>query len=209
MTYRDSSQKTLADYPRPSVAVDTAVLTIAPEGSLSVALVRSENEWRLPGTFLHEGEVLADAVRRSLRDKAAITGVDPHQLHVFDALDRDDRGWVLSVAHFVAVRSDYLEIDGSGASLVPVSSSGELKYDHTAIVERAVSELRRQYRRQPDPFGLLVEPFTIRELQRIHEAVAGETLMRDTFRRRMEAMLRPTGSVTSGVVGKPAREFTR
>ena len=209
MTYRDSPHRTLADYPRPSVAVDTAVLTLAPDGPLSVVLVQGDGEWRLPGTFLHEGELLTDAVARSLHEKAGVVGVTPHQLHVFDALDRDDRGWVLSVAHFAAVREDRLEVDASGARLVPVSSVGSLKYDHSAIVERAVLELREHYRRRPDAFGLLAEPFTMRQLQRVHEAVAGEPLMRDTFRRRMEGQLRPTGSFTSGVVGKPAREFAR
>jgi len=29
-TYRDSAEHTLTDYPRPSVAVDTAVLTVTP-----------------------------------------------------------------------------------------------------------------------------------------------------------------------------------
>ena len=54
---RDSSGKTLADYPRPSVAVDTAVLTVAPGGILQVLQVRDATKkrdaWALPGTFLH------------------------------------------------------------------------------------------------------------------------------------------------------------
>ncbi|MFC7573109.1 hypothetical protein ACFQX8_12205 [Klenkia terrae] len=54
--YRDSSGKALTDYPRPSVAVDTAVLTVPPvEASLDVVLVRADGGWALPGTFLHEG----------------------------------------------------------------------------------------------------------------------------------------------------------
>ena len=40
--------------------------------------------WALPGTFLHEGETLAEAVDRSLRDKANVRGLHPRQLHVFD-----------------------------------------------------------------------------------------------------------------------------
>ena len=60
MVYRASSGKTLEDYPRPSVAVDTAVLTVGPGGTLDVLLVRRGNAslgeaWELPWTFLHEG----------------------------------------------------------------------------------------------------------------------------------------------------------
>ena len=66
--YRDSSGRTLADYPRPSVAVDTALLTVVPDTGLSVLLVRRMEGkralWALPGTFLHEGERLTDAVTR-------------------------------------------------------------------------------------------------------------------------------------------------
>ena len=99
--FRDSTGRSLADYPRPSVAVDTALLSPDPEQGLVVLLVRRTDGtgWALPGTFLHEGERLADAVKRSLRDKAGVRGLHPHQLHVFDDPNRDDRGWVLSVAH--------------------------------------------------------------------------------------------------------------
>src|SRR5687768_10660007 len=127
--YRDSTGRTLADYPRPSVAVDTAVLTVPAEGPLSVVFVRRKPDddagaagrHRLPGTFLHEGERLADAVLRSLRDKAGVTGLEPSQLHVFDEPDRDDRGWVLSVAHLVAVPARDLSIDTELATLAPVN----------------------------------------------------------------------------------------
>lgn len=55
--YRDSSGRRLTDYPRPSVAVDTAVLTLDERLGLVVLQVRRENRrgWGLPGTFLHEG----------------------------------------------------------------------------------------------------------------------------------------------------------
>ena len=109
--YRNSHNHPLADYPHPSVAVDTAVLTVPNGGALSVLIVRTGDGWRLPGTFLHEGERLANAVLRSLQVKAGVTGLSPRQLHVFDDPHRDDRGWVLSVAHLDAVPASHLAID--------------------------------------------------------------------------------------------------
>ena len=99
--YRDTSGRNLTDYPRPSVAVDTAVLALDPEQGLVLLEVRRPTGmgWALPGTFIHEGETLAEAVDRSLRVKANVRGLHPRQLHVFDDPTRDDRGWVLSVAH--------------------------------------------------------------------------------------------------------------
>jgi len=71
-----------------------------------VILVRRHDEpdsWALPGTFLHPGERLAEAVLRSLDQKVGLRGTSPRQLHVFDDPKRDDRGWVLSVAHVVVL----------------------------------------------------------------------------------------------------------
>jgi 8-oxo-dGTP diphosphatase len=66
------------------------------------------------------------------------------------------------------------------------------------------------YRLLPDPCGLLLaDTFTLLDLQRVHEAVLGETLMKDSFRRLMEPQLRATGELTSGSVGKPARLFSK
>lgn len=206
-SYRDSQHKALTDYPRPSVAVDTAVLTVTGDSVLAVALVESDKELRLPGTFLHEGERLADAVARSLDTKVGIDGLLPQQLHVFDAPGRDDRGWVLSVAHVTVVTADRLE--ATHAQVVPVVEATRLRYDHDEIVGLAVQWLRDEYRVSPDPQGLLGEAFTLRDLQQLHEAVAGRRLMRDSFRRSMERQLTETGRRLEGIVGKPPRLFTR
>ena len=205
MSYVDSSGRALADYPRPSVAADTAVLTVA-DGRLQVVLVESDGELRLPGTFLHEGEVLADAVRRSLQQKAGLTGLDPVQLHVFDEIGRDDRGWVLSVAHVAVVPAAAL---GPLPRLTPVEQAVGLRYDHDAIVRLAVDWLRSRYRDAPDPDGLLPAEFTLRDLQLLHEAVLGARVMKDAFRRGMIGGLVETGRLSTGSVGKPARLWRR
>lgn len=230
MVYRDSLGRQLADYPRPSIAVDTAVLS-APEGfPLSVLVVRDAQtqRYRLPGTFLHEGERLADAVARSLRDKAGVRGVRPRQLQVFDDPGRDDRGWVLSVAHLVAVPPGTLaHVDGPRGqvvpdastpvaraaggrdlTLVPVAHAQGLEFDHDDIVRRAVELMQREYRARPDPFRLLPSTFTLRDLHLLHEAVAGVSIPRDSFRRSMQQHLLETGKMSTGNVGKPAREFS-
>jgi len=215
MVFRDETGKTLDDYPRPSVAVDTAVLTVTRDGSLAVVLTRPSDDarWRLPGTFLHPGERLADAVVRSLHDKCGIDQVRPAQLHVFDDPGRDDRGWVLSVAHVAVVRADSLHLAGGRARVVAVEDLADYALscpdDHREIVDEAVDALRGRYRESPDPDHLLDEPFTIRDLRRLHEAVAGNALPRDTFRRSMLDRLNATDEISSGTVGKPAKLYRR
>ncbi|MEZ0358920.1 NUDIX domain-containing protein [Mycobacterium sp. SA01] len=205
------------NYPRPTVAVDTALLTWDHgQGLLVVELARDDTgKWALPGAFLRKGETLAEAVERSLRDKLGVHGVRPRQLHVFDDPDRDDRDWVLSVAHVAVVRPDQLGGLGSGSArqtrLAPVDRPGELAWDHPEIIRLAKNDIRALYETDPDPERLLGSRFTLRDLRQVHEAVAGKKLQRDKFRRTMEPRLLGTGTLESntGTRGRPAELFRR
>jgi 8-oxo-dGTP diphosphatase len=210
--YRDTSGRNLTDYPRPSVAVDTAVLALDPELGLVVLEVRRPTGmgWALPGTFIHEGETLAEAVDRSLRVKANVRGLHPRQLHVFDDPTRDDRGWVLSVAHVQVVRQEQLaDRFADTTRLVSIDAPGRLPYDHADIIKLAVEDVRTHYLDKPDPDGLLGDEFTLRELRIAHEAIAGQPLQRDTFRRAMEPHLVATGTSSVSGRGRPAELFRR
>jgi 8-oxo-dGTP diphosphatase len=206
-----------ADWWRPSVAVDAALLTVA-GGCLAVVVHQATGgpaagQWLLPGTFLHEHELLADAVLRALRDKVGVGGHSPRQLRVFDALDRDDRGRVLSVAHVDLVRSDRVE----GCTLAPLvgdraqvpGRQRRMPYEHDDIVQAAVSWARRAYEDAVDPADLLDQPFTLADLRRLHAAVAGQPLPKDTFRRSVTAALHGTGQLARGSVGRPAELFCK
>jgi len=220
----------LTDYPRPSVAVDTAVLVVDVRGDDLGVLQHQRpddaahgGEWALPGTFLHEGETLADAVLRSLTDKVGLQGTRPVQLHVFDAPDRDDRGRVLSVAHAVLVLAEDVApvlADRPDVRVVPVNDAPGQPFDHDEIVRRAVHAVRADYALQPDPVGLLGETFTLKGLQALHHAVAGRPGAGearpsvDTFRRHMvgRGLIETTGEFARkepGVLGKPADLYRR
>ncbi len=215
----------LTDWPRPSVAVDVALLTVRPPGELAVLVHRradgyGKGKWSLPGTFVHEGETLQDAALRALLTKVGVRGEQPAQLRVFDALGRDDRGWVMSAAHADLVPYERLEsVLNDDAVLAaiegtpPAADAGGLLFDHDAIVTEAVLWARRAYEAQPDPMRLLGTEFTLNELQGLHEAVLGRALPKDSWRRSMtdadRRLLEETGAIRRGSVGKPARLFTR
>ena len=200
--YRDSQGKSLFDYPRPSLAVDTAVLTVR-QGELQIALVEKNGSRRLPGTFVHQGETLKDAVHRSLENKAGITGLVPKLLAVLDDPERDNRGWVVSVAHLIVVPADALP----DVQFTALSQAGHLAFDHDHILDLAVHTIQQQYAEHPDPWRILGEEFTLAELQDLHEIVNPNREKKDTFRRRMERQLVDTGQMSRGSVGKPARLF--
>jgi ADP-ribose pyrophosphatase YjhB (NUDIX family) len=219
MAWLSPSGRALSDYPRPSVAVDVALLTLDDEGRLAVLLYERQEEyetgrWSLPGTFLREHERLREAALRALRDKVGVSGEEPRQLRVFDRPDRDDRGWVISVAHVDLVPRDRLgtrpwlaPVEGDPPRAVLPEGHRGLAFDHDDIVVVAVEWARQLYAQAPDPRQLIGPEFTLLDLQRLHEAVRGGPLLKDAFRRRMLPMLEETGRLRRGTVGKPARIF--
>jgi ADP-ribose pyrophosphatase YjhB (NUDIX family) len=233
--YVDSSGKPLDAHPHPSLAVDTVLLTLARAEAGSPALAvwltparrpkPCGGDWTLPGAFLHEGETLADAVARSLEVKAGFAGIKPRQLQVFDALGRDDRGWVVSVAHLAAVSparfsalaggppEDFLSPPGrapDAPALFPADALPEsVAFDHAKMVRAAVGALRAEYADRPDPAGLLEEPFTLSQLRAVHQAVGAPDLKVDSFRRRMSERLDRVGRTRPSDRGRPAQLFRR
>ncbi len=177
----------LDDYARPSVAVDPVILTVY-RGTLSVVLDHSDPSLpRLPGTFVHEGETLEQAVARGLGAKLGIVVPHIEQLKVFDAPGRDPRGWVISVAHYSLVAESSLDALRP-KDVVPVDELRELAFDHEQMVADAVKRIRADYLNEPDPWRVL-RHFTLSELRAFHESIDPTTHLRDTFRRVMEPQL--------------------
>jgi len=223
----------LARYRGPHVAVDVALMTVElPDdgrpGLRVVVQQRPESahqagEWALIGRMVRERETLAEAVQAALVDKCGIRGVNPRQLFVADAPDRDERGWVMSVAHIATEPWDRLSVvlaDRPDLGLIHVAQSPEitltlphgqqrLPYEQGLIVAEATLALRAMYAQQPDPGHFLAESFTVYQLRQVHEAVLGRELDKDVFRRQMQPQLEPTGRTSEHQVGRPARLFRR
>ena len=204
----DSGGRAFADHPRPSVAVDVAVLTVRDDALHVVVVPHRLLGLALPGTFLQQEERLADAAARALRDRAGLDQVRFSQLRVFDTPDRDDRGWVLSVGHSAALASSSIPGEVHLMPVINGRASGRLLFDHEDMVALAVDVLRRQYGRAADPAQLLGERFTVLELRRLYQAVFGRPLIKDTFRRYVIDALESTGEMSSAY-GRPAELFRR
>lgn len=218
----------LAKFPSPHLAVDVALMTLAADGDgrlhPAVLLHRRRDglaagEWALPGRMVRDRERVAEAVQRALVDKCGIEGIEPALLFVLDEPTRDSRGWVVSIAYLATQPNDVLEdhiarrddlalaIVNDGQVLLPDLQAG-LPLEHDLVVEAALERLREAYEDEPDPGGLMPGAFTIRQLRQVHEAILGRRLDKDTFRRHMEPHLAPTGRMSTGTIGKPARLFS-
>lgn len=204
----------LTRYPRPSVAVDVAVLTVAPEDGLCVLTQARSEAPRgrvLPGSFLRERETTAQAVARTLADKAGIDlpRFTPRLLRVFSDPDRDQRAWTISLAHSVSIPHE--DLAGVRGELTPIDAGGgpgvRLLFDHREMVTEAVRRMRAHYEVSPDPHHLLPAQFTLTELRALHESVLGTSLRPDTFKRRMSDPHAQHRIV--GVVDRSGRPVTR
>jgi len=230
----------LERFPRPSLAVDVVALTVA-DDQLRVALYQrahapERGHHALPGGFVHIDESLDEAAQRLLAAKAGLSGVFLEQLYTFGDLRRDPRGRVVTVAYYALVDADRFRAAGGGSDarratsariVVPwpgetggpvdvVDDAGRslpLFLDHADILGLAVKRLRGKLDYSPVGFQLLPTEFTLRQLQAIHEAVRGEPVNKDSFRRRMLAsgLLEATGAHERAVVHRPAElyRFTR
>lgn len=217
-----------ATFPQPSVAVDVVLLGIARD-RLRVLLIEREGQpfagiYGLPGGFVAIDETLDAAALRVLKTKAAQQGVFLEQLFTFGELARDPRTRVVSVAYYALVDTARLERAAASAKATlgtiaqphgvhaPIDvtradgSALPLAFDHLDIVRVAVGRIRGKLDYAPIGYELLPKTFTLYDLQRVHEIVAGRPFNKDSFRRKMLASgaLVGTGETQSDVGHRPA-----
>ncbi len=119
--------------PSSHVSVDVITLRYNPESrEVEIAVAPRQREpylgrLALPGVLLWEGERLADAAQRAVREKLGFDHVDAFgQLEVFDEPTRDPRGFTMSVAMWAVANGD--------AQWFPIGAIPELAFDHESIV---------------------------------------------------------------------------
>ena len=82
-------------------------------------------------------------------------------------------------------------------------------FDHRRILATAVSRLRGKIKFRPVVFELLPPTFTLLQLQRVVEALAGQRLHKQNFRRLVEkgGLVEGTHKLAAGTGGRPAELF--
>jgi len=81
--------------------------------------------------------------------------------------------------------------------------------DHRRILATGIARLRAKIKYRPVVFELMPDAFTLLQLQRTMEALAGQLLHKPNFRRLIEqqALVEETGEMTAGTGGRPAKLF--
>ncbi|WP_238335761.1 NUDIX hydrolase [Serinicoccus kebangsaanensis] len=95
---------------------------------------------------------------------------------------------------------------GTGGPTVPGQA---MQSDHRRILATALSRLRAKIQYRPVVFELVPDSFTLGQLQRTVEALAGQPLHKQNFRRLVtgQELVEETGSSSSQTGGRPARLY--
>jgi hypothetical protein len=97
--------------------------------------------------------------------------------------------------------------DGSGPA--PVVPGRPMTADHRRILATGIARLRAKIKYRPVVFELMPAEFTLLQLQRSVEALAGRLVHKQNFRRLIEQqqLVEETGAIAADTVGRPAKLF--
>jgi hypothetical protein len=103
---------------------------------------------------------------------------------------------------------EYFRDTGSAGKAVAALGTAML-YDHRRILATAIARLRAKLKYRPVVFELMAPSFTLLELQRTVEALAGLKLHKQNFRRLVseQGLVEGTGKFSSAARGRPAELF--
>jgi 8-oxo-dGTP diphosphatase len=184
------------EFPRAALTVDCVVFGVDDAG-LQVLLVKRgvapfRGAWALPGGFVRVDERVEDAARRELREETAVERAHLEPVGVFDALDRDPRERVISIAYYALVRLlDHrvrAATDAADAAWFAAHDLPKLAFDHANIVEAARRTLSTRVRSAPIGFELLPPKFKLTQLQHLYEAILERPLDKRNFRKKVLAL---------------------
>jgi len=216
---QDLNQNNADKYPRPyGYTSDIAVFTIVSEKneeykppimSLKLMLIKraelnAEGEinieagkWALPGGFVHPNETAFEAAERELEEETGVNGIHIKHFGVYDKPGRDDRGWVITNAHYAivpeyslskrAANDDAAEVD---LFTLEEALNLDLAFDHYEIITEAIKNIKRDLLQSDIAKNFLPKHFTYSELQAVLLTVTNDSAIASdqSFARKIKSL---------------------
>lgn len=185
-------------------------------------------DFTLAGYHIFEDEDLDNAAYRILKDRTGLENIYLEQFGTFGKIDRvakvKDQLWlslidqgfadrIITVGYFALINSAQVNLNTDQYKIrwFPVDEAirMELAYDHNEILQKALESLRNKVRTEPIAFELLPEFFTLTQLQKLYEAISGNSIDKRNFRKKKLQMpfIVPMKEKQEGVSHRPARLF--
>ncbi|MDF4202308.1 NUDIX domain-containing protein [Maribacter sp. SA7] len=170
------------------LAVDCIIFGFYQE-ELKILLVErdfepAKGEWSLIGGFLKQKENLNDAASRILKRLTGLNNIYMEQVHSYSKIDRDPKERTISVTYFALIDvahhcKDLLK--ENPIKWFDIKDMPSLIFDHNKMVKDALTLLRNRISNKPIGFELLPEKFTMRQLQKMYEAILDIELDKRNF----------------------------
>ena len=177
------------------LAVDCIIFGFDDE-DLKVLLIQRDFEpkkgkWSLMGGFLKKNETLDDAAERILVKLTGVHDVYMEQLFAFSEIDRDPVERTISTSYYAIINIEKHNeelIENYNAKWFSLSEVPDLIFDHNKMLDKAIKRLRRRTSINPIGFELLPEKFTMRQLQKLYEAILDKKLDKRNFINKIRSM---------------------
>ncbi len=200
------------------IAVDAIVFGYQ-NNNLFVLLIQQKfgtetSYWALPGGLVQNQESLFEAVNRELKEETNVEVNYLEQLFTYgDAVNRDPRNRVVSVAYFALVDPSKLEIkadsDAENVKWFAIDDIPNLAFDHNLMIKNAVNRLKAKLSYQPIGFDLLQKYFLFSDLENLYCTILEKEIDRRNFRKKMLSfgIIEETNEFSPIKTGRPAKLF--
>jgi hypothetical protein len=169
-------------------------------------------DWRAGKPAMLDGAILP-ALRKFVKDaptpQAAETRRERMRVSFGDGLPWDEEKVLerYELLYEAGLVEEYFR--DSGRAVQGAALGTPMQHDHRRILATAIARLRGKLKYRPVVFELMAPAFTLLELQRTVEALAGLKLHKQNFRRLVseQGLVEGTGKFSSPARGRPAELF--
>ena len=210
----------MKNYPMPFTRVEVAIQSLL-EGQLCTLLIRRKEApykglWAMPGGVVRIDldEDLEDAAQRVTQERLGVRLPYLKQLTTVGSKSRDPRSpWALSVVYRALIPIESIAPQPGKrieeirwVALSELDQAGEMAFDHHDLISTAMTATQNEADELKLPVGFLPDTFTLTELQSLCEQLAGRTLDKSSFRRKLRdrLLVEPVEGKFVGGANRPA-----
>ncbi len=177
------------------LAVDCIIFGYQDE-QLKILLIKrnfdpERGKWSLIGGFLKKDETLDQAAERILHHLTGFHHIYMEDLSAFCEVNRDPGERTISIPYFALINiEEHNEelIENYSAKWFNVLEAPDLIFDHNQMIEQAILRLKHRASSKPIGFELLPEKFTMRQLQKLYEAIWNVELDKRNFINKVKSL---------------------
>ena len=172
-----------------------------------------KNYWLLPSNLLMKSETIEECAKATVYEYTNFEYIDLIQCNIFSQIDRLPNERIIANSLIGIVPNIVLNHHRYRKNIeckwFPINDIPKTVYDHTKIIEDAITFLKKQICDHHLIQNFLEEDFTLPELQSIYECAYGKKLDRRNFRKRMLATgkIIDSGEKVKKETGRPPRLY--